>query len=61
MKSIFASKTAWVGAITLVIGVANLCAGSELIANYPQIVAAAVSISGALGIVLRFLTTKPIR
>ena len=61
MKSKWTSKTVWVGAFTLAVGVANLLAGSELIAQYPQIVAAAVSISGALGIVLRFLTTKPIR
>ena len=61
MKSIFASKTAWVGAITLAVGIANLFAGSELIAQYPQVVSAAVSISGALAIVLRFLTTKPIQ
>jgi hypothetical protein len=60
-KSILASKTFWVGAITLVAGVANLFAGSELIAMYPQIVAAAVSVSGALAIVLRLLTTQPIK
>jgi hypothetical protein len=60
-KSIFASKSAWVGALTLVVGVANLFAGSELIAMYPQIVAAAVSVSGALAIVLRLLTTQPIK
>ena len=60
-KSLFTSKSVWVGLITLTIGVANLFAGSELIAMYPQIVAGAVSLSGALAIVLRLLTTQPIK
>jgi hypothetical protein len=60
-KSIFTSKSVWVGVITLAIGVANLFAGSDLIATYPQIVAGCVSISGALAIVLRLVTTKPIK
>jgi hypothetical protein len=60
-KSLFASKTAWVGLITLVVGVANLFSGSEFIAAYPQVVAGAVALSGALGVVLRMLTTTPIK
>ena len=61
MKSLFASRTAWVGAITLGIGLANLLAGSELIAQWPTVTAGAISAAGALGIILRLLTTKPIK
>jgi len=60
MKSIFASRTLWINAIALAVGLIGVCAASDLVAAYPAIVAGFVSAQSALNIVLRFLTTKPI-
>lgn len=57
-KSIFASKTAWVGAAVTVVGALQALNWAQLI---PSGLAAGIIASGlgALMIVLRFLTSKP--
>ena len=60
-KSIFKSKTAWVNAIVLAAGVVGYIGGHEVVAEYPQIVAIATAVVGALNIVLRFVTSDPIK
>lgn len=60
-KSLFASKTVWVNVIVLAAGIVSAIAGSELIAEYPQLVAGFVAAQSALNVVLRLITTKPIR
>ncbi len=57
-KSIFASKTAWVGAAVTVVGALQALNWAQLIPSGP----AAGIIASGLGvmmIVLRFLTSKP--
>jgi len=61
MKSIFASKTVWVNVVVLTAGIVTCIAGSDLIADYPQIVAGFVAAQSALNVVLRLITSKPIK
>lgn len=60
-KSLFASKTVWANAITLAVGIVTLVAGSDLISEYPQVVAGLVAAQGALNVILRLFTSKPIK
>lgn len=61
MKSPLASKTLWLNLIVLAAGVAGFVAGHDAIAEWPQIAAALVALQGGLNIVLRFMTTQPIK
>jgi hypothetical protein len=60
-KSIFKSKTFWVNAITLAAGMVACIAGSDLIVEYPQIVALMGVLQGAVNIALRLVTSQPIK
>jgi len=60
-KSIFASRMIWVNSIILAAGIAGFVAGHEVIADHPQIIAVAGAIQGALNIILRLVTTRPIK
>lgn len=60
-KSILASKTFWVNAITLAAGLVAVLSGSELVQDYPQAVAVLAAVQGAVNIVLRLVTTRPIK
>lgn len=55
-KSFYLSKTVWVNALTLVVGVAGYLAGHQLIADHASAVAALVAFQGAVNVALRFLT-----
>ena len=57
-KSIFASKTAWVGAAVTVVGALQALNWAELIPSGPMAGYIATGLGVAM-IVLRFLTSKP--
>ena len=59
-KSIWTSKMFWVNALTLVVGLIGYAAGSEVIAEYPAVLAALVAVQGAVNVALRFVTWQPI-
>lgn len=59
-KSVFASKTVWVNVISLITGVVGVVAGSDMVAEYPAIVAGFVAAQSALNVLLRLFTSKPI-
>ena len=61
MKSPLKSKTVWIGILTLVASTLGFLQGQELIATYPQVVAVMGAVIGGIGIVLRFVTTEPIK
>jgi len=60
-KSALKSKTLWVGIMTLVASTLGFLQGQDLIAQYPQVVAVMGASIGAIGIVLRFFTSEPIK
>lgn len=60
-KSILSSRTFWVNAITVAVATAGFVAGHEVMAAHPQIIAGIAVVQGALNIVLRLLTTQPIK
>jgi hypothetical protein len=60
-KSLFASKTFWANAITLVAGVVGYVAGQAWIQDNASVLAVLVAVQGAMNIVLRFVTTQPIK
>ena len=59
-KSLFASKTFWVDALTTGVAVLTLIAGQEWIAEYPKVTAGIVGTIAVLKIVLRYVTVSPI-
>ena len=60
-KSVLASKTIWVGLLTLAGGIISLVAGSELIVEYPAVVSVLAMVSGTLAVILRTLTTQGVK
>lgn len=60
-KSALKSKTVWFNILTLAAGVAGYIAGHEVMQNYEQVVPVFVAVQGAVNIVLRFLTSRPIQ
>jgi hypothetical protein len=54
------SKTVTVGLLEIVIAIASLVAGHEIIADYPQIISLLLLLVGILTIVLRKLTNQPL-
>lgn len=60
-KSILKSKTFWVNALTVAVGVATYLGGSEVIAQYPVAVSVIAVVVGALNVALRFVTNKPVK
>jgi len=59
-KSILVSKTFWVNALMLSASVVACVAGSDVVAEYPQVIAALGAVGGLVNIALRFLTSKAI-
>jgi len=60
-KSILASKTIWANVIMLAVSIAGCVAGSEVIADYPSVIAILGAVQGGLNIVLRLITSQPIK
>ena len=60
-KSLWKSRTFWTNMIVLAAGITGYVGGHEVIQEYPQVVAIAGAVVGALNIVLRFVTTKPVK
>lgn len=60
MKKWYASKTFWVNAATLVVGVVGYIAGHEVIADNSQAVAVLIAIQGGANVFLRFITWQGI-
>lgn len=60
-KSVLASKTVWLNLLILAAGVVGFVAGHEVIMDYPQAVAILAAVQGALNIVLRLVTSQPIK
>ena len=60
-KNIFRSKTFWVNLMTMAVSITAYFQGSELIAQYPEVVAILGTVAGVLGIILRVLTKQPVK
>jgi hypothetical protein len=61
MKSKWRSKTFWVGALSLAAGTLGYWAGHDVLAGQEQTLALLVALQGGVHIVLRFMTTEPIK
>lgn len=60
-KSVWKSKTFWTNMLVLGAGVAGYVAGHDVIQEYPQIVAGLGAAVGLLNIILRLVTTQPVK
>ncbi|TXH41138.1 MAG: hypothetical protein E6Q97_38255 [Desulfurellales bacterium] len=60
-KSALSSKTVWVGILTTAAATLGFLQGQEFIVQYPKAVAGIGAAVGLLTIVLRFMTTVPIK
>lgn len=54
------SKTIWANGIMLLVSILAVVAGSDLIVEYPVVVATIAGLVSVLNIGLRFLTGKPL-
>ena len=60
-KSILASKTFWLGLITFAIGLCSFLVGEEFIQQWPYAVSAILMIKGILDVLIRAITSQPVR
>jgi hypothetical protein len=59
-KPLLASRTIWVNAATLIVGILGYTIGQDMVSDNASLVAILVAMQGALNIILRFITTKAI-
>ena len=60
-KKWYTSKVLWVNAFTVLVGVVGYLAGHEVIQSNATLLAGLVAGQGALNVVLRFITWRPIK
>lgn len=60
-KSFLRSKTFWINFLTLLGGTVGYVAAHDVLQGQEQLLAALVAVQGAVNIVLRFITTTPIK
>lgn len=60
MKPWYLSKTIWLNAITLLVGVLGYLIGHETVQDYPALVSVFVAVQGGLNVLLRFVTVLPV-
>lgn len=60
-KSVWKSKTFWVNMLVLAAGVVGYVGGHDVIQDYPTVVAISGAVVGAINIVLRLVTTQPVK
>lgn len=60
VKKWFQSKTVWLGLLTMILSLLTFLQGESWIQQYPNIVSGIGTAIGALTVILRFVTTKPI-
>jgi hypothetical protein len=58
MKKWWASKTVWVNALTLLVGVVGYIAGHDVIQSNPGLIAILIAAQGGVNVILRFVTGK---
>lgn len=59
-KTPLQSKTVWINAATLAVGVIGYLLGQDMISDNASLVAIMVAVQGAINIALRFITSTPI-
>jgi hypothetical protein len=60
MKKPIQSRTIWINAATLIVGVIGYLVGQDLIADNASLVAMLVAVQGTVNIALRLMTNKAI-
>ncbi len=60
-KSRLASKTVWLGILTMVISVIGLIAGQEWVRDYPIVVSGLGLAVGILTVIVRHFTDQPLK
>ena len=61
MKKKIQSKTLWINGLMLCAGVLGYLVGDELIKDNATLLALLIAIQGGVNVILRFVTTKPIK
>lgn len=61
MKSMWTSKTIWVNGLVLCAGIVGYLVGDDLIKDNESLLALLIAIQGGVNVILRFVTTKPIK
>jgi hypothetical protein len=60
LTQLFKSKTIIANVVMVAAGIVGYLAGHDVIAQNPELVAALVTVSGVLNVVLRLLTSTPV-
>lgn len=60
-KSPLASKTVWINFLTVLVGALTVLTGSEWIQDHPALAAVLLLILGLVNVVLRFISTTPLK
>jgi len=61
MKKMWQSKTIWVNTLMLCAGVVGYLVSDDLIKDNESLLALLVAVQGGVNVILRYVTTKPIK